>query len=101
MGHERDAKGLMRGYDDKAYDYDGSGMGAKRDVTGDAMGRYDERMLNGEGQFANMPQQVVMREWPKSPKGELAEYPNGLNSADAQMRRDKKGIHKVGLPNKG
>ncbi len=101
MGHAREASGLMRGYDDKAYDYDGSTMGTKRNVTGNGMSRYDEGMLNGEGQFANMPQNVVMKAWPKSPTGEMAEYPNGLMSADAQMRRDKKGIHKVGLPNKG
>lgn len=101
MGHEREAHSEMRGYDNKAYDYDGSGMGTKRDVEGSDMGRYDEDMLDGRGQFANLPQHVVMKEWPKNPHHELADYPNGLKSADRQMMRDKKGVHKVGLPNRG
>lgn len=101
MGHRRDANSEMRGYDNKAYDFDGADMGTKRDVTGSDMGRYDEGMIDGRGQFANLPQQVIQREWPKYPTSSFEEYPNGLMAVDRQMKRDKKGVHKVGLPNKG
>ena len=91
----------MRGADWEGYSYYGADMGTKRDVVGDDMARYDENMLDGRGQFANLPQNVVMREWPKSPREFMEEYPNGLNAADRQMKRDRKGLKKVGLPNKG
>jgi hypothetical protein len=98
---KRYADSNMRGRDWGAYTSNQSNMGTKRDVVGSDDGRYDEGMLDGRGQFANLPQNVVQRAWPDSPRGEMEAYPNGLMAADRQMKRDKKGIHKVGLPNRG
>lgn len=101
FGH-RASNDPMRGADWEGYSYNGADKGTKRNVSGSDESRYEgmER-LDGRGQFANLPQQVVMQEWPKSPNGFMEEYPNGLEAANRQMKRDKKGIRKVGLPNRG
>lgn len=51
--------------------------------------RHDEMMMSdGKGKMANMPTEVVMKEWPAAPYSDKAAYPNGIKALDEQMRQD-------------
>lgn len=57
--------------------------------------REDSAMISGgKGEFANLPQRVVMKSYPKFPYSTINEINDELSGIDAQMEDDIKGLKK-------